>query len=258
MREAANAWSVLAERCYPALDHSRVRFQDVDGRCPVAAAPLIAVGVGVCLLAAAEFAAEVVVVTGTVMLAGELAVELGLLERGASGTRDVVRPPAPAPALRVGSEPGAEPRPRGGDWYPPPPPSPPQPDEERCRPQRVRPLGGSELHNTCANRVPGNAFPGANVIVNGKAFDALAETATAPGYATFVLWEVKTGEIEKYNDFILLVDLANQAAELRRQQLLAWACGYRFAVGVRNEALKDALEKAEPRLKSSIIIMWWC
>ncbi len=207
---------------------------------------------------AAEVAAEVVVITGGFMVAGHLAAELGALERGATGTRDTVRPgPLPAPVPRA--RPRPEPEPAGRDWFPPPPPSPPHPDDEdRCRPQRVAPLGGSELHNTCANRVPANAFPGANVVVNGKAFDALAETPTAPGYATFVLWEVKTGDIEKYNDFILLVDLANQAAELRRQQLLAWACGYRFAVGVRDEALKEALEKAEPRLKDSIIIMWWC
>jgi hypothetical protein len=64
VREASNRWPVLAERCFHVLDHDRVRFQDLTGRCAVAAAPAIAVGVGICLLAAVEIFAEAVIVTG--------------------------------------------------------------------------------------------------------------------------------------------------------------------------------------------------
>jgi hypothetical protein len=44
VREAENEWPVLAERCFHALDHERVRFQDVKGRCAVAQAGAAAVG----------------------------------------------------------------------------------------------------------------------------------------------------------------------------------------------------------------------
>jgi hypothetical protein len=62
VREASNEWRVLAERCYHALDLDRVRFRDVTGVCPVAVAPaVIAVGVGVCLLAAVELEPLIVI-----------------------------------------------------------------------------------------------------------------------------------------------------------------------------------------------------
>jgi hypothetical protein len=114
----------------------------------------------------------------------------------------------------------------------------------------VPPRGGNELHNTCAKNIPGNVFSGSDVLVNGKAFDGLQATRT--------LWEIKTGEVERYKDFILLMDVADQVDELTRQQRLAWACGYRFAVGVRSATLKKALEEAAPTLRESVIVMWWC
>lgn len=40
VREASNEWPVLAERCYHALEHDRVRFVDVTGRCSVASTAL--------------------------------------------------------------------------------------------------------------------------------------------------------------------------------------------------------------------------
>ena len=36
VREASNEWPILAERCFHALDHDRVRFRDVSKRCAVA------------------------------------------------------------------------------------------------------------------------------------------------------------------------------------------------------------------------------
>jgi hypothetical protein len=76
VKEASNEWPVLAERCFHALDHDRVRFRDVTGKCAVAVAPAVAVGVGVCILAAAELAVEAVVVVGTVAAAAAIVAEI--------------------------------------------------------------------------------------------------------------------------------------------------------------------------------------
>ncbi len=78
VREAAGEWRMLAERCYHALDRSRIQLQDVDHRCPVAQTNVAAVQmiVGVCLLAALELAAEAVIVTGIVVIASALAAEI--------------------------------------------------------------------------------------------------------------------------------------------------------------------------------------
>jgi len=65
VREAAGEWRMLAERCYHALDLSRIQFRDVDHRCPVAQTNVAAVQVvvGICLLAALELAVDAVIVT---------------------------------------------------------------------------------------------------------------------------------------------------------------------------------------------------
>ena|ERR1043165_4624910 len=75
VREASNGWPVLAERCYYALDHNKVRFQDRTGKCAVAVAPAVAVGVGICILAAAEIIAETVVVVGSAVVVAAAIVE---------------------------------------------------------------------------------------------------------------------------------------------------------------------------------------
>src|SRR5690242_11816262 len=52
VREASNAWPILAERCFHALDRDRVRFRDVTGRCAVAQADAAAPAVvALCLFA---------------------------------------------------------------------------------------------------------------------------------------------------------------------------------------------------------------
>jgi hypothetical protein len=58
-------------------------------------------------------------------------------------------------------------------------------DDPRCRPIPLpRHLGEHDLHNECADKMPNNSFPGGDVYVNGKNFDALQ-------LATRTLWEVK-------------------------------------------------------------------
>jgi hypothetical protein len=113
----------------------------------------------------------------------------------------------------------------------------------------VRHLGGNKLHDTCADRVPQNGFPGWDVLVNGKHFDALQ-------MATRTLWEVKTSAIETYSPFVQRVELDKQIEELRRERALAAACGYDFVIGVRSEAHKRLLEQRDFTLK--IVVMDWC
>lgn len=69
---------MLVERCYHALDLSRIQFRDVDHRCSLATTKVavVLVAVGICLLAALELAAEAVIVTGLVVVAAAIVVEL--------------------------------------------------------------------------------------------------------------------------------------------------------------------------------------
>src|SRR3712207_3389362 len=71
VREASNEWPVLAERCFHALDHDRVKFRDVAGKCAVASAGAAAatVGVGLCVFASPAVVAGAVIVIGTVVVA---------------------------------------------------------------------------------------------------------------------------------------------------------------------------------------------
>jgi len=258
VREASNEWPVLAERCYHTLDLDRVQFRDVRGKCAVAVVPVIAVGVGVCLLAAVEFAAEAVVFVGSAWVAATAINEaLATYERSSAPGRG--RPEVRAPP--GGNQPSANRRPApepegaqsGRDVFPPKPPdSPDPPDRDECIPRPVvPPLGGDDFHNLCAKNVPGNAFRGADVLVNGKAFDALQPL-------TRTLWEVKTDNFDTYSSELQKIVIGNQVKELRRERDLARACGFEFRIGVRSAAHKEALERAAQDLKSLIVIMDWC
>ena len=47
-------------------------------------------------------------------------------------------------------------------------------DDPRCKPIPLpRHCGGHDPHNECADKMPNNSFPGGDVYVNGKNFDAL-------------------------------------------------------------------------------------
>jgi len=49
--------------------------------------------------------------------------------------------------------------------------------------------GGNDPHNDCADLIPQNSFPGWDVLVNGKQFDALV-------LVTRTLWDVKTDNFD--------------------------------------------------------------
>lgn len=257
VQEAGNEWPVLAERCFHALDHERLQFQDPTGRCAVAAAGAAAAGgVALCILAAPEMVVGAVVVLGVVVVAVAIAEELEAYERrgriAPEATREVERPvPQPQPTTEeplADRSPEPESSPLGRDWLPP---GALEPLERRpeCTPKRVPPKGGHPLHDQCADNVPRNAFRGSNVLVNGKAFDALQP-------AERMLWEVKATAIETYNSFIQKAELDKQVTEGRRERALAEACGYGFVIGVRTEAHRKMLKEAAPDLQ--VVLMNWC
>jgi hypothetical protein len=78
VREAGGEWRTLVERCYFALDLSRIRFQDIEHRCPVAQADVATVEavVGMCLLVQPELVVGAIIVIGVVVVASAIAKEM--------------------------------------------------------------------------------------------------------------------------------------------------------------------------------------
>jgi hypothetical protein len=138
----------------------------------------------------------------------------------------------------------------GRDWIPPISPDPTERRPE-CKPRRASHCGGNDPHNKCADQIPQNSFPGWDVLVNGKHFDALV-------LATRTLWEVKTDDFDTYSDFLQGQVIRDQVREMLLERDLARACGFDFRVGVRSEAHKEALEDADPELRGLIEVMDWC
>jgi hypothetical protein len=97
--------------------------------------------------------------------------------------------------------------------------------------------------------MPNNSFPGRDVFVNGKNFDALQ-------MATRTLWDVKTDNFDKHSPRSRRFLAEVKFPEIRREKMLAEECGYEFAVGVRSQAHKDALLELDPDL--TVVVMDWC
>ncbi|MCP3164931.1 DUF6310 domain-containing protein [Myxococcus sp. QH3KD-4-1] len=98
------------------------------------------------------------------------------------------------------------------------------------------------MHDTCADTFPPNRFPGKDVFINGKRFDALQVGAN-------VLWEIKTDRFDGYSDFLKERVSKTQVVELQRERELARACGYDFVVGVSNAGHRLALLELDEGLK---------
>ncbi|NOK19668.1 DUF6310 domain-containing protein [Corallococcus carmarthensis] len=255
VREASQPWPALVERCYQALDHERLEFHDSTGRCAVASTSAAAVGLGFCVLAAPEIAVGAVIVLGVAVVAVAIQEELDAYElrhlypEEAAASRGTKGAPREAIAKQK-SKP--EPEPAGQDWQPPVPPAPV--DRTRrasCEPIPVNHRGGNDPHNKCADKIPNNSFPGWDVFVNGKNFDALQ-------LATRTLWEVKTDNFDTYSDFLRGRVIRDQVAKMRSERALALACGFDFRVGVRSEAHQEALGEEAPELRDFIVVMDWC
>ncbi|MDY7224908.1 DUF6310 domain-containing protein [Hyalangium rubrum] len=256
VQEASNEWSSLVEKCYHALDRDRVKFRDVTGRCAVASAGAAAVGMGLCVFAAPEIVVGAVIVVGVVAVAVAIKEELDAHERNASRERGKPKTQAQpsneqeSVANRKAKREGS---PLGRDWFPPDPPVSSDPHDRRpeCMPKRASHRGGNDPHNECADPIPQNSFPGWDVLVNGKHFDALQ-------LATRTLWEVKTDNFDTYPPDLRAIVVESQVEKLRHERALALACGFDFRVGVRSLAHKAALELAAPDLDGIIEVMKWC
>jgi hypothetical protein len=146
LREASNEWPVLAERCFHALDHDRVRFRDVTGRCVVASAPagaaVATMGVGLCVFASPAVVAGAVIVIGTVVVAVAIKEGLDAYERRVS--RERARPEASTqqePSANRKPNPKNQSDPKGSpEPFIPPNPTPEEYEEwrERCTAHYVR------------------------------------------------------------------------------------------------------------------------
>nr|WP_306413590.1 DUF6310 domain-containing protein [Cystobacter fuscus] len=264
---------MLAERCYQALDHDRIEFHDITGRCAIASAGAAAMGLGVCVLAAPEIIVGAVVVAGVVVVGFAISEALEAYEKRG---RPQVRPPPTLPVPETRPVPEAQPvpetrpvpetkpapqkpspkkkpkpEPKGPDFFPPlEPPETSERDRRRCEPIPVPyHLGGNNLHNKCADRIPNNSFPGGDVFVNGKNFDALQ-------LVTRTLWEVKTDDFDIHSPHSQRFFARIKLPEIQSEKRLAELCGYNFVVGVKSAAHKAALEKLDPNL--NIEIMDWC
>ncbi|MFE8597885.1 DUF6310 domain-containing protein [Archangium violaceum] len=155
-------------------------------------------------------------------------------------------PPKPSPKKRP------KPGPKEPDFPPIGPVEVTERDRPRCEPVPVPyHLGGNKLHDKCADRIPNNNFPGGDVFVNGKNFDALQ-------LATRTLWEVKTDNFDIYTDDLQDIVVKSQVPKLRHERALALACGFDFHIGVRSEAHKEALEDEAPDFQGHIVVMDWC
>lgn len=102
--------------------------------------------------------------------------------------------------------------------------------------------GGDAVHDACADTFPPNRFPGKDVLINGKRFDALQVGAN-------VLWEIKTDRFDGYSDFLKERVSKTQVVELQRERELARSCGYDFVVGVSNRGQRLALLELDDDLK---------
>lgn len=145
-------------------------------------------------------------------------------------------------ALRAVAEAAQEALIRTGPGQNPPIGPPPSKDRPECRAIPVPHLGSDAIHDMCADTVPPNQFPGHDVLVNGKRFDALQVGAR-------ILWEIKTDRFDTYTPFLQKRVIDRQIEELKRERDLAHACGYDFIIAVSSTAHREALHKKEPRLK---------
>ncbi|NMO17826.1 hypothetical protein HPC49_16745 [Pyxidicoccus fallax] len=236
VREASQPWPVLAERCFQALDHDRVRFSDRTGRCSVASAGAAALGIGLCVLAAPEIVVGAVIVVGVVVVGVAIKEAIDAYELRGSSTEE--EEPAPQTKLAP-QEPSTDrkpkPEPSGQDWLPPVPTEPLEHERRpECRPVPVPHAGKDAPHNECADKFPPNRYPGMDVLVDGVRFDALQVSVR-------VLWEIKTHRFDTYNAFVRKQELEREFKQLDKERKAAAACGYRFVVGVSTEQHKEAL-----------------
>ena len=138
VREASKEWAVLVEQCYHALDHDRIEFRDVTGRCSVASAGAAALGLGVCILIAPEIAVGSVIVVGVVVVAVAIKEELDAYRRASRERAKPETQTRPSNEQERLTHRKPNPEPSGQDWLPPVPTEPSERDRRpECRPVPV-------------------------------------------------------------------------------------------------------------------------
>jgi hypothetical protein len=244
VREAANEWPILAERCFYALERDRMRFRDVTKKCAVASAPAAAAAVpfavALCVFASPAVVTGAVVVIGAVVVAAAIQEAINTYQRNAA--RERAKPKTQTrPSSKQEPVTKREPKPEGlgRDWLPPVSSDPTERPE--CRPVPVRHAGEDVPHNECADKFPPNRYPGMDVFVGAERFDALQ-------VGVRVLWEIKTHRFDTYNDFIQDREIEKEYEQIRKERAAAVACGYDFVVGVSTQAHRDALIARDPFL----------
>lgn len=106
---------------------------------------------------------------------------------------------------------------------------------EECQPKpRCPHIGKDDWHNECADVVLENEYPGCDVSIKNRAFDALRGNT---------LYEVKTHDWDTYAEFITNEELKNFVKLVKRDIAIARACGYRYEFVVGDAKLADDLSK---------------
>ncbi|WP_337459948.1 DUF6310 domain-containing protein [Corallococcus coralloides] len=219
----------------------------------MASAEAAALGLGVCVLAAPEIVVGAVIVVGVVVVGVAIKEAMDAYELKGMYPGEARPTPETEPAAQESSS-AQVPKPDGAssgrDWFPPISTTPTEHERRpECRPIPGPPRGGNHLHNKCADNIPNSTFPGSDVLVNGKNFDALQLTMRT-------LWEVKTDDFDKHSRRSQQFFIEVKLPEIQRERRLAEQCGYDFIVGVRSEAHKNALKLVDPSLK--VVVMDWC
>jgi hypothetical protein len=147
------------------------------------------------------------------------------------------------PSGQMQQDPEANPTPERSRANRRDPPAPVTTERRRseCDPIPVPHAGEDDPHNECADTFPPNRYPGNDVLVGGKRFDALQ-------VGVRVLWEIKTHRFDTYSDFLQGQVIRDQVLEMQEERDIAAACGYGFVVGVSTEAHKEALLRGDQTL----------
>jgi len=117
-----------------------------------------------------------------------------------------------------------------------------------CIPKQVPHLGGNLVHDRCADLVPPNVYPGYDVKVDGKNFDALSDDKT--------LWEAKTDNFDNcrtpFCQYVLLpMRMASYRRQLAKYQESAHYCNYSFALAAGDPRLVAAMDGLYDRVELS-------
>jgi hypothetical protein len=145
--------------------------------------------------------------------------QVGQPRTEAQASPEATRTPSEAqPPMQ--QEPDTDPKPAPEESAPDKGPPPAVTTERRpeCEPVPKPHRGGDALHDWCADTFPPNRFPGHDVLVNGKRFDALQVGAR-------VLWEIKTDRFDTYTSFLQDQVIRKQVLEFQHERDLARACG---------------------------------